>query len=157
MAVWILQQPLVTRQQLHASVEILGPHGSVARHAALGAIYVATELHLLTDKSQNHQAMWDFLKQRLDTLDSAPPTMPAMMGTMGGLRLGLPADAVNAVAMSFLEGVTSLFMPTSSRSSTITSMSMSTVGTKASDYKKWRIYKSLVDQRLTSSSSLDTS
>lgn len=36
-----------------------------SRRAALGAVYAATELHLLTDKSEGHQATWDFLGGRL--------------------------------------------------------------------------------------------
>jgi ubiquinone biosynthesis protein COQ9 len=124
MAMGMMQQPFTTRQQLHALVETIAPHATMARQAALGATYVATELHMLTDTSLNYQATWEFLKQRLETLDH--------VGGDGGNSMllpsvgGLPADAVNAVAMSLLEGATSLFLPTTS----------TVVGTKVSDYKK---------------------
>lgn len=129
MALGLLQQPLLTRQQLHAIVEIIAPHATMARQAALGATYVATELHLLTDTSHQYQATWEFLKQRLETVDGAAPVMTTMMMPSMG---GLPADAVNAVAMSLFEGVSSLLLPTSSS----TTSRSTVVGTKVSDYKK---------------------
>jgi len=61
---------LTTRQQLQELIDILvnGVElydvGHVQR-LALGAVYVATELHLLTDTSPNYQDTWDFLQQRV--------------------------------------------------------------------------------------------
>jgi ubiquinone biosynthesis protein COQ9 len=124
MAVGLLQQPLRTRQQLHDIIETIAPHATMARQAGLGATYAATELHLLTDTSEQYQATWEFLKQRLDTLDGAAPMMMTMM-SMPSMTGGIPAVAANAVAMSLLEGVTSLFLPSSTG-----------VGTKVSDSKK---------------------
>lgn len=44
--------------------------GSLER-GAIGAVYVATELHLLSDGSADYQDTWSFLKQRVQDLENA--------------------------------------------------------------------------------------
>jgi ubiquinone biosynthesis protein COQ9 len=52
---------------------------------ALGGIYVATELHMLTDTSPDYQDSWDFLKQRMNEwkVVSSSDLMASVVGTMG--------------------------------------------------------------------------
>jgi ubiquinone biosynthesis protein COQ9 len=49
--------------------------------SAVGMIFVATELHLLTDTSTNYQDTWDFLHSRLDGLQHRPDD-PTRLGLL---------------------------------------------------------------------------
>jgi ubiquinone biosynthesis protein COQ9 len=116
MAIGLLSTPMTTRDQLHEFIERVAPLGSTTLYkTGLGGIFVATELHMLSDKSKDYQDTWTFLEQRLDELER------------GDLNLGgnIPLAATGAVASSLLEGVASLLLPPSSTS---------VAGTRTSDY-----------------------
>ncbi|KAL3938654.1 MAG: hypothetical protein SGARI_001658 [Bacillariaceae sp.] len=54
-----MSTPLATKAQLHEFIEIISPPKvSTEYQAALGAIFVATELHLLMDSSVEYQDTW---------------------------------------------------------------------------------------------------
>jgi ubiquinone biosynthesis protein COQ9 len=126
-----ISTPLTTKAQLHEFIEIISPpDASTEFQAALGAIFVATELHLLSDSSHDYQDTWSFLQQRLDDLeqykDSNPgQLMMAIFPSSNPLDISIPLMASMAVASSLMEGAASLLMPSSARS---------VVGTKPSDY-----------------------
>jgi len=78
MAVGALPQNCVQTMKLNAALmDIIWHHVGdqtqslewYSKRAALGAVYAATELHLLTDKSEGHQATWNFLGGRLKELE----------------------------------------------------------------------------------------
>jgi ubiquinone biosynthesis protein COQ9 len=118
-----LQTPLTTRSQLHEFVELISPPGSsVLYQTALGGIFVASELHLLTDSSQDYQQTWKFLEARLNDLDQT--SLVHFNG--GGAPGGIPVAAYTAVATSLLDGLASLVLP---------SNSSSVAGTSPNDYK----------------------
>lgn len=142
-----LSTPLTTQQQLHEFIEILSPPGaSIQYQTALGGIFVATELHLLTDSSPNYQDTWTFLQSALDELDKHKNDQTA--GTpsqiLSSLLLSLPPKNMNpidssiplmasmAVASSLMEGVASLILPHGTNGS---SSSSSVPGTQSSDYQ----------------------
>mmetsp|Transcript_71640 Transcript_71640/g.108198 ORF Transcript_71640/g.108198 Transcript_71640/m.108198 type:complete len:251 (-) Transcript_71640:3-755(-) len=110
-----MSTPMTTRDQLHEFIELVAPPGSTMLYkTGLGGIFVATELHMLTDKSTDYIDTWTFLEARLDELER------------GDLNLGsnIPLAATGAVASSLLEGIASLVAPPSS----------SVAGTRISDY-----------------------
>lgn len=146
-----LSTPLTTQSQLHEFIELVAPNGSSqAYQTALGAIFVATELHLLTDSSRNYQDTWAFLQSRLNELEahqeqygdvdpgqflaqlasSAP--IPSLT-SLANMTNSIPVVAGLAVAQSLVEGAASLVFPKGMPQTTATSTSLA--GTKASDYK----------------------
>jgi ubiquinone biosynthesis protein COQ9 len=113
-----LSTPVTTRSQLHEFVEIIAPPNStIIYKTALGGIFVATELHLLTDSSPDYLETWKFLQLRLDELER---------GEFANLfdSSSIPMAATSAVATSLFEGISSLLAPPGSN----------TTGTKARDY-----------------------
>jgi ubiquinone biosynthesis protein COQ9 len=155
-----LSTPLATQSQLHEFIELISPdnNSSTSYHTALGAIFVATELHLLTDSSPNYADTWSFLRSRLNELErhqkeyggdvdpsrfllqlasSAPvPSLSSLVN----MTNSIPVAAGMAVAQSLVEGAASLVFPQSSRV-LVPPMSMNKqqpqtmTGTKASDYE----------------------
>lgn len=151
-----LSTPLTTQSQLHEFIELISPpNSSQAYHTALGAIFVVTELHLLTDDSPKYAETWSFLQNRLDELDahvkdfgdvdparflgqlasSAP--VPSLT-SLANMTNSIPVVAGLAVAQSLVEGAASLVFPSSSPLSSLPKMTNepnAMAGTKASDYK----------------------
>ncbi len=131
-----LSTPLTTRAQLHEFIEIVSPpDSSIEYQTALGAIFVATELHLLTDSSTNYQDTWSFLERRLDELEKHKDNPSLLLASISPLSSMLsnnkidstiPLVAGMAVASSLVEGVMSLVMPNS--------VTNAVRGTKPSDY-----------------------
>mmetsp|Transcript_23783 Transcript_23783/g.65972 ORF Transcript_23783/g.65972 Transcript_23783/m.65972 type:complete len:330 (+) Transcript_23783:3212-4201(+) len=161
-----LSTPLTTQSQLHEFIELISPdHSSSAYHTVLGAIFVATELHLLTDSSPNYAETWSFLKGRLNDLEDyqrrnngdvdpaqflmqlASSTPVPSLASLGNMTNSIPVVAGLAVAQSLVEGAASLVMPQSFRvlpsqngtpgsaNETTANPSNSVVGTEASDYE----------------------
>ena len=149
-----LSTPMTTQSQLHEFIELISPDNcSTAYHTALGATFITTELHLLTDSSPNYVETWSFLKSRLDELErqqreygdvdpaqffmqfasSAP--IPSI-SSLTNMTNSIPAMAGMAVATSLVEGAASLVFSPSFRVSppSIFGQSESMNGTKASDY-----------------------
>jgi hypothetical protein len=111
MAKGLLQTPWTTRSQLHEFIELVAPPGSsLVYQTALGGVFVASELHLLTDSSQDYQATWSFLEARLHELNESPlvQSSSSSHSTMVG---GMPVAAYTAVAASLLDGIASLVLP----------------------------------------------
>ena len=142
MAIGLLQNPTKTQAQLHRIMTLIAPpHASMTYQVGLGTIYVATELHLLTDPSPDYQATWNFLQQRLQELDqpwmamttttttaaTTASTRPFHGTTSSSSLMDLPMTATNAVAMSLWEGMNSLLFPPTS--------SNAVAGTKSTDYQ----------------------
>lgn len=151
-----LSTPLTTQSQLHNFIDLVSPDDcSTAYHTALGAIFVATELHLLTDSSTNYIDTWSFLESRLDELEShkreygdidpgqflmqlASATPVPSVSSLANMTNSIPVVAGVAVAQSLLEGAASLVFPLSYRLLSPPSMSQqpqTMTGTKQSDYE----------------------
>jgi ubiquinone biosynthesis protein COQ9 len=65
-----MSTPLTTRRQLHDFICLVAPpDASTEYQTALGGIFVATELHLLTDSSLDYQDTWNFLRNALEELE----------------------------------------------------------------------------------------
>jgi hypothetical protein len=117
-----LSTPMTTHAQLHKFVEIVAPPGSsIIYKTALGGIFVAAELHLLTDSSPDFEETWKFLQLRLDELEQG--------NFINVFDSNIPMAATTAVASSLFEGISSLLMPSSPASN-----NKMAAGTKASDY-----------------------
>jgi len=146
-----LSTPLTTQSQLHEFIELISPDNcSTAYHTALGAIFVATELHLLTDSSPNYVDTWSFLRCRLDELEShqkeygdvdpsqffvqlaSSASIPSPT-SLANMTNSIPVVAGLAVAQSLVEGAASLVFPSSS--SSVNEQQHTMPGTKASDYE----------------------
>ena len=153
-----LSTPLATQSQLHEFIEIISPENSTtAYHTALGAIFISTELFLLTDSSSttDYSKTWSFLKQRLNELDSHQKefggdvdlaqlmlnnnplssvlsSLSPLSSLITGATTGnsIPIVAGMAVGRSLLEGAASLVLPQSFRV-----LPQQPGGTKPSDYK----------------------
>lgn len=116
-----LSTPVTTRSQLHEFVELVAPtESSTMYQTALGGIFVASELHLLTDTSPEYRETWKFLEARLDELENGE------FVNLSGGAASIPMAATTAVAASLFEGLTSLILPSSSTK---------IPGTSPSDYK----------------------
>jgi ubiquinone biosynthesis protein COQ9 len=87
---------------------VYGPnHSTLFERAAIGAMYVVTELHLLADDSPDHSKTWDFLRQRV--IQGS-----ATAATTGGISSFVSPDTVvaaTAVASSLVGAVGSLAHP----------------------------------------------
>lgn len=121
-----LSTPVRTQSQLHEFLEIIAPkNSSTAYHAALGAIFVSTELFFLTDKSLNYTETWSFLRNRLDELDryqndSRQPItlndpLSFLLNNVPKSSDSVTITASMAVGQSLMEGAASLFLPESFR------------------------------------------
>mmetsp|Transcript_28710 Transcript_28710/g.42570 ORF Transcript_28710/g.42570 Transcript_28710/m.42570 type:complete len:229 (+) Transcript_28710:232-918(+) len=110
---------------------------------AVGAVYVATELHLLSDESVDCQDTWIFLNQRVKELEAAaennfsafvpsPDTLvagAAVASSLGGAVLSIVAPAAAAGVQSFAGSIVPQIMKFMQPPSVD-----STVGTKSQDY-----------------------
>jgi len=114
----------------------------IMERGAIGAVYIATELHLLSDESLDHQDTWKFLNHRMKELEfaaqnnfSAIPTSDmlvagvAVASSLGGAVLSLVAPAatasVQSVAGSVVPQIMKFMQPPTVDS---------TLGTKTQDY-----------------------
>lgn len=92
-----------TATHLEAMVKIIennmGQSLNQLERAAIGAVYIATELHLLSDESGGHEETWRFLGQRVKELELAAETN----------FTDIVAGAT--IASSFAGGIASLFAP----------------------------------------------
>jgi ubiquinone biosynthesis protein COQ9 len=145
-----LSTPAVTQNQLREFIDIVAPpHSSTAYRAALGAIFAATELHLLADSSTNHEDTWTFLRNRLQELERHQDDPSQLLSTilssssssssfssMKSIDTGIPLMASIAVAQSLLDGLASLVMPNTAPGGGGSSSNRNNhvMGTKASDY-----------------------
>jgi len=122
---------LQTRAQLQEMIDILVNAASFPPPAlgttdkmALGAVYVATELHMLTDTSPEYQETWSFLAQRMqewERLTSCTGTGGFSSSSASSSTSSSPADAlfvVSSVGSSLLGGLVSLVMNPSTTSTT---------------------------------------
>lgn len=116
-----LSTPLTTQGQLHEFIEIISPlHTSSEYQTALGGVFVATELHLLTDSSLDYQNTWNFLRNSLEELErnkDHPPSqllssvLSSSTRNFNPIDANIPIMASMAVASSLMEGVASLVFP----------------------------------------------
>jgi rpsU-divergently transcribed protein len=109
---------------------------------AIGAVYIATELHLLSDDSVGYQDTWRFLVQRVRELELAAQSNFSAMPSSDMMVAGA------AVASSLAGGLVSLFVPAAMSGIQAVAGNVipqimnymqpptidSTVGTKAQDY-----------------------
>lgn len=89
-------------------LNIAAPLGLLEK-GALGGVYFTTELHLLTDSSQDYGDTWTFLDARVKDLETA-----AEMGVNGGIPLPMNKDqiiAATSVATSMAGAVLSVLAP----------------------------------------------
>jgi ubiquinone biosynthesis protein COQ9 len=110
---------LQTQQQLKSLIELMFQHAysynqdsppsssmsgsSELAKLTLGGVYVATELHMLTDNSLDYADSWAFLERRIAEWDQATSLLP----TFGSDSLFVPS----AVASAFASGLASLLLP----------------------------------------------
>jgi len=172
-----LSTPLKTRAQLHEFIELVSPaNSSQAYQTALGAIFVATELHLLTDSSStnnnnnNYQDTWTFLQTRLDELEAhqqqygdvdpaqflaqlaSTAPFPSLTSLANNMTNSIPVVAGLAVAQSLVEGAASLVFPkgmpqTTTRTTTTTTATTSSSSTTSLAGTKASDYKSPSDDK----------
>jgi len=150
-----LSTPLTTQSQLHEFIELISPDNcSKAYHTALGAIFVATELHLLTDSSSHYVDTWSFLDSRLNELEAhqreygdvdparflmqlaSSASVPSLT-SLANMTNSIPVVAGVAVAQSLVEGAASLVLPLSYRvlPTNMNEQPHTMAGAKASDYE----------------------
>jgi ubiquinone biosynthesis protein COQ9 len=116
-----LTTPLTIRSQLHEFIELVAPPGSSMMYqTTLGGIFVASELHLLTDSSPEYEQTWKFLESRLEELEQG------QFVNLSGDGASIPMAATSAIASSLFEGLSSLILPSSS---------VGVPGASPSDYK----------------------
>jgi ubiquinone biosynthesis protein COQ9 len=153
MALGATQNIMTTHGQVHRIVELMTMEDEDAstssstttpralHKAAVGAIYVATELHLLTDTSPNYQDTWTFLEHRLADYDQLRSSSSSSSGVSGAVSstvqaavqsaghllgslsttstiTGPVAFATTAVLSSFLEGAASILLPVGGKAPT---------------------------------------
>lgn len=115
---------------------------------AIGALYVATELHLLSDGSAEYQESWSFLRQRVQELELAARAQgsnvrhfpssdifvagTAIASSLGGAVFSLlaPSSTATCGLSSVAGGVIPQIMSFVQQPSSVDS----TIGTKAQDY-----------------------
>jgi len=114
---------ITTAEQLEQMIRIIvatgcGLHnaGPVER-SVIGAVYIATELHMLSDKSLDFADTWTFLHQRVSELEAVVTNGPTAM-----LLSGDAVVAASALATSFGGALLSLAQP-STRSTFMTAAS----------------------------------
>lgn len=136
----------ITAKQLNDMITIISnsvPLGPLER-AAVGAVYAATELHLLADKSNGYQDTWKFLEERVGEVElvsnltssdklvssDAAVAASAVAFSLGGavLSLAQPAarGAVSALAGTVVPQIATFMQPTPRASKA--------AGTRPSDY-----------------------
>ena len=107
-----------TPEQLKEMVQLVADHvygpnnSTLFERAAIGAIYVVTELHFLADDSPDHSKTWDFLRQRV--IQGTTTTAAAAAAARGGISSLASPDtivAATAVASSLVGAVGSLAHP----------------------------------------------
>lgn len=97
-----------TQQQLNDMVQILSdqihPSWSTMERAAIGAIYVMTELHFLADTSPGHDDTWKFLHRRVNELPSphAVAAATAVTTSLAGAVVSLVSPSLQAVMGSVM-------------------------------------------------------
>ena len=125
MAMGLVQNTVTTHSQVHRVVELLCPLGEIddkgneddgtitqsinrtGHQALLGAIYVSTELHMLTDSSLDYEDTWAFLQARIDDYYNCVQDGP-LQGTMNQLIQSLSAAAGTSTPNSQSNPLTSL-------------------------------------------------
>jgi ubiquinone biosynthesis protein COQ9 len=133
-----------TAQQLEEIVVLIAnkvvdgtshPPLSQLQRTAIGAVYVATELHLLSDDSVNQEASWQFLRDRMQELhllasqQSSPfsgdsiVAASAVATSLAGAVVSLAQPAAMGVASSLLPQIIAMISPPTAP-----------VGTSAMDY-----------------------
>ncbi|GKY98959.1 hypothetical protein MPSEU_000851700 [Mayamaea pseudoterrestris] len=119
-----------TQQQLKRLVELIYQYayskGSMQQSnqfakLTLGGIYMATELHMLTDTSIDYTDTWTFLKQRIQEWNQAGATL---QNTLGPLASTDTLYVTSAVASAFASGLASLLLPTAMTASSAFSSSL---------------------------------
>eukprot|EP00526_Cylindrotheca_closterium_P015792 CAMPEP_0113625150 /NCGR_PEP_ID=MMETSP0017_2-20120614/12988_1 /TAXON_ID=2856 /ORGANISM="Cylindrotheca closterium" /LENGTH=269 /DNA_ID=CAMNT_0000535249 /DNA_START=50 /DNA_END=856 /DNA_ORIENTATION=+ /assembly_acc=CAM_ASM_000147 len=106
-----LSTPLTTRSQLHEFVELAAPNGATTVYkTGLGSIFLSTELFMLTDSTEDYEATWEFLRNRLNELDNGEMVhivdMNQIMSTISssssssGSGNNVPVAAASAIASS---------------------------------------------------------
>ncbi|CAB9499205.1 biosynthesis protein COQ9 [Seminavis robusta] len=104
---------LQTQRQLQEMIEIIiatsnnHPELGTTEKMALGAVYVATELHLLTDTSPQYRDTWAFLSQRMNDWRRLT-LLPAGTGTSNSSSSSDTLFVATAVASSLAGGLVSL-------------------------------------------------
>lgn len=97
--------------QISDRLKISSPIGLVEK-GAIGGIYFATELHLLTDSSPGYVDTWTFLKQRVQDLETTATIATQMDVTKNGV--GFSRDqwiAASSVATSMAGALLSVLAP----------------------------------------------
>ena len=153
MATGTLQVP-TTAQQLDTICQIIqifvnyhrNQNDSLLERAAIGSIYLATELHMLMDDDLTTFATtWQFLDQRVNEFNniSLPSNTPeiqtsanAVLSSLGGATISLLQPAIKvglgSVASSVIPAFINLMQPPSSQSEK--TETNSTKGVHAQDY-----------------------
>lgn len=152
MAMGAVQNSVTTAHQLEEIVTLItrktGPVSSPVERTAIGAVYVATELHLLTDTSPDHQDTWNFLKLRVGELhmlaqhqqnpisssDSIVATAAVVASLAGGL-VSLAPPAVARGMQSIVPQLLTMILPmTATTTTTQSGNSPMTRGSVPQDY-----------------------
>lgn len=110
MALGLTSNPWQTSQQLQTLMRMVLQHGYQGRdlphetsQIALGAVYVAAELHMLADRSVEFVDTWNFLEQRVDDWYRGSQTASSFLPhSDAGLLASTVAAAVSSGVQSML-------------------------------------------------------
>lgn len=103
MALGATRNPTATAAELDELVTIITDHAfsrtvvDPATRLATGAVYVATELHMLADKSPNREDTWEFLAKRADECARGKAVLPDSNAVQGAVAV---ASSVATALMS---------------------------------------------------------
>jgi rpsU-divergently transcribed protein len=140
MALGAAYNGLTTAYQLEEIVNLIAqkvvgderaPFGQLER-TVIGGLYVATELHLLTDKSPQQEETWSFLQQRVQELNFvAQPMRSSSVVAASAVVASLAGAVTSLVQPAVAQGVMVSCLPQLMK---ITTPSAGATGTKAQDY-----------------------
>uniref|UniRef100_A0A7S2WPD4 Ubiquinone biosynthesis protein n=1 Tax=Eucampia antarctica TaxID=49252 RepID=A0A7S2WPD4_9STRA len=150
MATGTLQAP-TTAQQLDKLCHIIQQFASIAsknvgvvEHAAIGSIYIGTELHMLMDEDKlSYASTWEFLHQRVNEFDnlSLPSSSPemytattAVLSSLGGAAVSLLHPAAKLGVGAMANTVVPVFMNLMQQSQSNIPHMHPSPGTKSQDY-----------------------
>jgi hypothetical protein len=72
-----------------------------SKRALLGAVYVSTELFMITDRSANYADTWAFMNRRLEDVDAVgklPAEFQAGMKSLGNILLQMYRSQISGAA-----------------------------------------------------------
>lgn len=125
----------IVLEKTRGVTESMGPSSSTRQivHGAservtLGAVFVATELHLLSDTSPGFADTWTFLRHRVEDWECLHTGQMPKNLSLSGSSVGDSIYVTSAVASAFVSGVASLLQPAFASTASAATNTLRTVG-----------------------------